>query len=87
MGDTESRAAGETGLQGSGGVIRTFSTFKERTHTTRWVLWLRYLTGVGVGPLTGRTGDGDCWRPPVALDRKEGGDLEVGFGGTLGGVL
>ena len=45
------------------------------------------LTGVGVGPFTCLTGEGDCWRPPVTLETKDGGDLEVGFGGTRGGVL
>lgn len=52
---------------------------------TQWE-W-SYLTGVGVGPFTCLTGEGDCWRPPVTLETKDGGDLEVGFGGTRGGVL
>lgn len=48
-----------------------------------------YLTGVGVGAFTCRTGEGDCWRPPATLATSDGGvgDLEVGLGGTLGGVL
>lgn len=52
---------------------------------TQWQ-W-SYLTGVGVGPFTCLTGEGDCWRPPVTLETNDGGDLEVGFGGTRGGVL
>lgn len=42
-----------------------------------------------MGAFTCLTGDGDCWRPPVTLETNEGGvgDLDVGFGGTLGGVL
>ena len=48
---------------------------------------MHYLTGAGVGAFTCRTGEGDWWRPPVTLETIEGGDLEVGLGGTLGGVL
>lgn len=51
-----------------------------------WWQW-SYLTGVGVGPFTCLTGEGDCCRPPATLETKDGGDLEVGFGGTRGGVL
>lgn len=104
MGDTESREAGEPGLQGGGREVSTQGVNTHthchthtvthphaRTHTAvsdlQGALGLRYLTGAGVGPLTWRTGEGDCCRPPVALDRKEGGDLEVGLGGTRGGVL
>jgi len=48
---------------------------------------MHYLTGEGVGPLTCLTGEGDCWRAPDTLVTCEGGDLEVGLGGTRGGVL
>lgn len=68
-------------------MVSAFSTERVNTHRSSGNYGLGYLTGVGVGPLTWRTGEGDCWRPPVDLDRKEGGDLEVGLGGTLGGVL
>lgn len=48
-----------------------------------------HLTGVGVGALTCLTGEGDWWRPPVTLATRDAGvgDLDVGLGGTLGGVL
>ena len=37
-----------------------------------------------MGALTCLTGEADCWRP---LETRDVGDLEVGFGGTRGGVL
>lgn len=42
-----------------------------------------------MGAFTCLTGEGDCWRPPAILGTSKGcvGDLEAGFGGTLGGVL
>lgn len=43
--------------------------------------------GAGDGAFTCLTGEGDCCRPPIILEIKEGGDLEVGFGGMRGGVL
>ena len=46
-----------------------------------------HLTGAGDGAFTCLTGDGDCCRPPIILETKDGGDLEVGFGGMRGGVL
>lgn len=48
-----------------------------------------HLTGVGVGALTCLTGEGDWWRPPVTLATRDAGvgDLDMGLGGTLGGVL
>lgn len=48
-----------------------------------------HLEGVGVGALTCLTGEGDWWRPPVTLTTRDAGvgDLDVGFGGTRGGVL
>lgn len=48
-----------------------------------------HLTGVGVGALTCLTGEGDWWRPPATLATRDDGvgDLDVGLGGTRGGVL
>lgn len=55
-----------------------------------------YLTGEGVGARTCLTGegeclmgDGDCCRASCALAAMDGGvgDLDLGFGGILGGVL
>lgn len=48
-----------------------------------------YLTGVGVGALTCLTGEGDWWRAAATFETAEagGGDIEVGFPGTRGGVL
>lgn len=46
-----------------------------------------HLAGVGAGAFTCLTGDGDCWRPAATLDTSGVGDLEVGLGRILGGVL
>lgn len=48
-----------------------------------------HLWGVRMGALTGLTGEGDWWRVAATFDTPVGGvgDLEVGFGGTRGGVL
>lgn len=83
MGETDSLLEGDTGLHETEHRSARCSAAVSLHQAVPGV----YLTGVGVGPFTRLTGEGDCWRPPVTLETKDGGDLEVGFGGTRGGVL
>lgn len=87
MGETDGLVEGETGLHTRLQHIQVSEAAVTQETSCQSDLAASHLTGVGVGPFTCLTGEGDCCRPAVTLVTKEGGDFEVGFGGMRGGVL